>query len=148
MKSGILFSILVTMLLVSCKKETPPTIQATEKIAKPKTECYLYDANGSVISLQLNYNENNVSGSLTYGLKEKDSNTGTFTGRLENNILIADYTFQSEGTQSTRQVAFQLKDDKLIEGYGDMNPDGTHFKNLSKLKFTSTMPLSKVKCPE
>lgn len=138
------------MLLVSCKKETtaPTTVIKELKPTAPKTECYAYDANGSLVELQLRYTLEGVSGTLNYALAEKDSNMGTFKGKLENNILIADYTFQSEGTESVRQVAFELKDDKLIEGYGDMSEDGTHFKDVSQLKFTSTMPLSKVNCSE
>lgn len=152
----LLFAIFFALLLIGCKKEIPEnTSPITEEVKsnetksdKPKEECYSYNAKGSVISLQLHYNENNVSGSLTYALKEKDSNTGFFTGTIKNNILVADYTFQSEGTESTRQVAFQFKDGKVFEGYGDMNQEGTRFKDATKLNFDSTMPLDKTICPE
>lgn len=140
------------MLLISCKKErvvqTTPTVTEEKKSMQPKTECYTYDANGNLIELQLHYDTDSISGTLNYALADKDSNIGTFKGKLVNNVLIAEYTFQSEGMESVRQVAFQLIGDKLIEGYGDMIEEGTHFKDVTQLKFTSNMPLSKVICSE
>lgn len=149
MKSKILFSIFITILLTGCKKEitNTKTIIATDaKSAIPQTECYSYNGNGNKIELQLHVTSDSVSGTLNYSLAEKDSNTGTLKGKLVNNVLIADYTFQSEGMESLRQAAFKLKDNKWIEGYGEMTKDGTHFKDVAHLKFTPTMPLSKINC--
>ena len=151
----LILTIAFVTLFVNCKKETSETttpvtttpITEDTKTVTAKKECYAYDAKGSKIELQLQYNTDNITGTLNYALSEKDKNTGTIKGKIENNILLVAYTFQSEGMESTRQVAFQLLDDKLVEGYGEMNKDGTHFKDVSKLKFTSTMPLSKVDCP-
>lgn len=154
MNKQLLFSIAFALMLIGCKKEIPKTPKPTVPIAEetvpesdePKTECYLYNEKGSVISLQLSYNENGISGIMTYALKEKDHNFGTIDGKIENGIYIGDYKFLSEGVESTRQVAFLLKDRKAIEGYGEMTADGTKFKNVAKLKFDSTMPLTKTEC--
>jgi hypothetical protein len=153
MKTQILFPIIFALLLIGCKKETPPptpTVPIAEETVPQdndiKTECYLYNEFGSVISLEIDYPENTVSGRMTYALKEKDSNYGVFTGKIENNVLIADYSFVSEGVESKRQIAFQIKDGELFEGYGEMNEDGTRFKDVTKLKFNYTMPLKKVEC--
>ncbi|MEO5776601.1 MAG: hypothetical protein ABIQ27_06830 [Flavobacterium sp.] len=154
MKTRILFSIVFAMLFISCKKETPveattvTTVTEETKTEVLKKECYAYNATGNKIEMQIQYNGNDVTGTLNYVIAEKDSNKGTFTGTFENNILLLDYTFQSEGTESVRQIAFQLQGDKLVEGYGEMNEDGTRFKDVSKLEFSSTMPLDKVACPE
>ncbi len=153
MKSKIFLSIAIILIAAACKKETPTqTPEKTVPIAEevlpetPKTECYEVNKNGNVISMQMNYNQDNVSGSLTYAIREKDANTGTFTGQIKDSILIADYTFQSEGMKSTRQIAYKLKGDQIVEGYGDMNEDGTKFKDVNKLDFDSKMPLYKVDC--
>lgn len=149
MKSRIIFSIVLVVLLAGCKKEattaSPPDTQE-KNTQKTKSECYLYEANGSKIELHLYYKPERVIGILKYALAEKDKNEGFLKGNIKNNILIGDYTFQSEGTQSVRQVAFLFKGDKLIEGYGEMTKGGVKFKDVSQIKFTSTMPLSKVEC--
>ena len=149
MKKFILFAIALTILLTGCKKETPEAltpITETAKPQQPKTECFSFEQNGSAVSLQMQTIENDVTGTMVYALAEKDRNTGNFKGTIKNNILIADYTFQSEGVESTRQIAFELKDNKLIEGYGEMNEDGTKFKDITQIKFDSKMPLSKTDC--
>lgn len=150
-KNIILIFIAFIALSVSCKKETAAPETPVTTITKPptvKSECYAYDANGSKIDLQIQYNGADVIGSLNYALSQKDHNTGTIVGKIENNILLAEYTFQSEGIESTRQVAFKLIDNTLVEGYGEMNEDGTRFKDVATLAFTSTMPLNKVDCTQ
>lgn len=151
MKSKILFTIAFVTLFISCKKEAPEVttpVTETVKPEEPKTTCYSFEENGSSVSLQMETTGKDVAGTMVYALAEKDKNTGTFKGTINNDILIADYTFQSEGVESTRQIAFELKDGQLIEGYGEMNEDGTKFKDVAQIKFDSTMPLSKVECPK
>ena len=151
MSKQILFSFAFVFLLFGCKKEVPATetsITNEKETAPPRMECFTYDANGSVVSIQLQFNGNDVTGTLNYSLAEKDSNKGTTKGKVENNILIADYTFYSEGTESVRQVAFQFVGNKLVEGYGEMTKEGTQFKDVTKLNFDSKIPLNKIDCTE
>lgn len=153
MKKQILFSLVFVLTLIGCKKETEEeTPETTVPVAEepapvvPINECYSYKGNGSDINMQIEFKGTEVSGSLNYFLAEKDGNAGTFTGTSEDDILLLDYTFQSEGVQSTRQIAFKMIDGRLIEGYGEMNEDGTKFKDVSQLKFDSKMPLGKMAC--
>ena len=83
-----------------------------------------------------------------YQLKEKDQNKGTFKGILNGDILMVTYTFQSEGTESTREIAFKIIDNLLIEGYGEQITEGTssRFKDAKSINFSSTMPLTKKDC--
>lgn len=140
------------MLIIGCKKETVTPTKAIEMPKPPisRDECYAYDLKGSKIELQLHYisDSDSVTGTLNFAFAEKDSNKGTIKGKIAHSILIADYTFQSEGAESIRQVAFELKDDKAILGYGEINQDGTNFKDVTKLKFDSGVPLIKVDCAE
>ena len=149
MKSKILFSIALVTLFISCKKETATT--PTVIIEKPKPSrdvCYAYDLRGSKIELQLHYisDSDSITGTLNFAFAEKDSNKGTIKGKVTDENLIADYTFQSEGMQSVRQVAFKLKDNKATLGYGEMTSDGTHFKNVTTVKFDSGVSLTKEDC--
>jgi hypothetical protein len=80
---------------------------------------------------------------LSFKNFEKDSSSGTFTGTYNSaGILIADYSFQSEGMSSVMQVAFKKDGDNFIRGHGTMNADGTRFANPAMLTYDSTATLS------
>ena len=150
MKSIFLISISL-LLVISCKNDstTKPTTALPAVIIEPdkvQKKCYACNLDGNKINLTIEQKGTKANGTLSYALAEKDSNTGTFEGTIENAVLIAQYTFQSEGMQSTRQVAFQFNGSQWIEGYGDMKEDGTQFKDVSKIQFKSIFPLSKVNC--
>ena len=152
MKKQFLLFLALSFLVISCKKDatTQPktTTQAAEERATTtiKNDCYRYVAKNDTIALTLQLNDKSASGTLVYVFYEKDKNTGTYQGTFENNMLLADYTFQSEGKESVRQVAFKIQDGKLLEGYGELNADGTKFKDTSKLTFNPNMPLTKLSC--
>ena len=110
--------------------------------------CYRYDENGSTVNLEITDSENPVEANLMYALAEKDKNTGTFKGEFKDAKLVGTYTFQSEGVESKRQVAFMLRDNQLIEGYGELNEDGTLFKDVNTVNYSSAMPLSKTDCAQ
>ncbi len=152
MKKQILFSVTILLLLIGCKKGDFIVFGESESVKGKETqvlsECYSYEKDGTSISMQIETTGDDVLGAMVYHLAEKDKNAGLLKGKWEKNILLLDYTFLSEGTESTRQVAFALKDGQLIEGYGEMNEDGTAFKDISTLKFNSTMPLSRINCPK
>ena len=69
---------------------------------------------------------------------------------MNGDTLLADYTFQSEGTESVRQVAFLKKGDGFVEGYGDVEDQGGKmvFKNTAMLDFGSGTAFTKVPCAE
>lgn len=146
--------VLLTML--SCKNKNSKTennpIAVQEMIDSTATGlslgCYVFHDNNNHVSLEFTEIGPINKGNLTYNFAEKDKNTGTFIGHLKDGILLADYTFQSEGLETVRQVAFKVNNDTLIEGYGDMNAEGTTFKDVRALKFTSTMPLIKADCTD
>lgn len=143
----------------SCKNKTAdPTKTEVETVQEAQIEtnavglepsCYAYEGNGSKVTLNITDVGDEVSGTLTYMLLEKDTNTGSFKGYFEDSVLIAEYTFLSEGIQSTREVAFHLQNDQFIEGYGEVEVEGTvtRFKDSDAVQFTSSMPLSKTECP-
>lgn len=155
MKKIIALSFIVLTML-GCRNRDPKTENLNESfteladstITLSEPACYVYNDDNNHISLEFNEIGPTCKGNLTYAFAEKDKNTGTFVGQLKDGILLADYTFQSEGMESVRQVAFKVSKDTLIEGYGDMNAEGTAFKDIKQLSFTSTMPLVKSDCAE
>jgi hypothetical protein len=146
----LLFFTVLTML--NCKNKEKNTentnnqeITAEEKIVDTLAMGnYLFEDGKNLITFVIEENRNEIKGFLTYELAEKDKNSGKFSGKFEDGILIGKYTFKSEGKESVREVAFKVDGDKLIEGYGELNEDGTAFKDASNLNFTSKMPLTKI----
>lgn len=138
-------------LLVSCKKdkagEIVPTEPATSVVVKPISECYVAVIKKDTISLTISLNRRKVAGDLSYKFFEKDSNSGIINGEMKGDTLIAEYTFQSEGRTTIRQVAFLKKGNAFIEGYGDVIDDNgkMKFKNTKQLHFDGK-PLSKTEC--
>jgi hypothetical protein len=125
---------------------TDPQEVIAEKTPALNLGCYVFEDGKNIVSLEITENGEEIKGNLTYALSEKDKNSGKFIGKLKEGILIADYTFLSEGKESIRQVAFKVEVDRLIEGYGELNNEGTAFKDISNIQFTSTMPLTKTEC--
>lgn len=149
MKKQIILSASIIFLLIGCKKGDTVVPGEPVKVEPKETaikECYSYEKDGTLITLKIETIGEKVMGAMVYSLAEKDKNAGILEGTLKDNILIANYTFESEGTTSTRQVAFKRENDQLIEGYGEMTHEGTVFKDISQIKFSSTMPLSKTDC--
>jgi len=156
-KIAILFFTALTLLNCKKKEEKTENIspqEGTSEEKKPDSLVmgrYLFDDGKNKITFEIIENgkeikgnpTNEIKGFLTYELAEKDKNSGNFTGKFNDGILLGKYTFQSEGKESIREVAFKVDGDKLIEGYGDLNEDGTAFKDVTKLNFTSKMPLTK-----
>ena len=96
--------------------------------------------------MSLNHAGDSVSGSLSYNWYEKDDNSGTFKGAVKNDtVIVANYTFQSEGTTSVRQVAFKIKDSILQQGYGEliMKNDTLFFRDVNLIIFDTKNPFTK-----
>lgn len=138
-----------TMTLLSCKKETEKTESTNLQETKSTTldlGCYIFNDGENNVSLEITENGKEIIGNLIYAYAEKDKNSGSFSGMLTDDVLLGTYIFESEGKESTREVAFKVDGDKLIEGYGDLNPDGRTFKDKTHLNFDSKMPLTKTDC--
>ena len=113
------------------------------------TGCYVYMENGDTILLNLHEKNGTVSGKLLYQLDGKDRNTGTIVGSMRENVLLADYTFRSEGVTSVRQVAFKKKGTTFRDGTGEMTEKNGKmwFSDPDKLKFNTGPVLTKTVCP-
>ncbi|KGE13369.1 hypothetical protein [Sphingobacterium deserti] len=106
---------------------------------------YTYQQDGDTVALHLTIQGTKAMGHLTYAWKEKDHNSGSFEGEVKDGLLIADYTFESEGMSSVREVAFKLNGKTAKEGYGDVEEkEGKFvFKDFNSLNFDSGLVLTK-----
>ncbi|MGO1243038.1 MAG: hypothetical protein ACTJHT_10690 [Sphingobacterium sp.] len=106
---------------------------------------YSYEKNGDTVSMHLNLQGDSVMGQLNYALKEKDFNSGSFKGVVEDSVLLATYEFESEGRVSSREIAFKLDGKLAIEGYGEVLEQdyGFKFKDPDQLEFGNGIVLEK-----
>jgi len=146
--SNLLFLCLAGFFMACQNNPSTSNDEETSKATATTQTCYTYTKNRDTASLSLISTGPIVTGELSYQLFEKDSNTGILKGEMRGDTLVADYTFNSEGMQSIRQVAFLKKDDKLLEGFGDViEKDGKMvFKTLSTLKFGNSLEFTKINC--
>lgn len=148
-KSALLILALTTF--VACNNNAKTDNQSITKEESTEnstleTGCYDYKNNGNNIKMEITEVSDNVTANLNIAYAQKDANQGTFVGKLNGGKLIGIYTCNAEGAESTRQMAFLVKDNQLIEGYGDLIENGTKFKDANSIKYNSTMPLTKVDC--
>jgi len=152
-----LFLSIIFLLVIGCNSKKKEESSTKEKEAtqlekkKPKglqKGCYVYNDNRSTISLQVMKKGDSITGTLLFALAEKDKNTGRFKGLIKDDVLLADYTFESEGVESVREVAFKIKNDTLLQGYGpvEIKNNKQVFTNPSVLQFDATFPLVKKAC--
>jgi len=86
-----------------------------------------------------------IKGELDVNNFEKDSSTGTLVGTYKDGVLLADYTFKSEGTVSVNQVIFKKTVDGFVRGYGDVDEaTGTRFVDLNAISYDSSTVYKKV----
>lgn len=116
----------------------------------PLDGCYTMIAKNDTAHLRLNVIDSMVTGHLSYHLYEKDNNDGSLKGVVRDGLIIADYTFRSEGMMSVRQVVFKMTGTALAEGYGDLNTSGdtVRFNDVNKLEFMNDRPFLKKPCVE
>lgn len=162
MKTTSLTFAIFALILLSCTNENKSK-QATENseviavdttftATQPKTSssnCYVYIKNRDTASLKINMDGEELTGELNYRLFEKDSNKGTIAGEMKGDTIIAEYTFDSEGMRSVREVIFVKRDDgNIYEGTGDMMEKSGKmvFRDRSSLKFSPTMVFTKTNC--
>ncbi len=110
--------------------------------------CYEMIMKQDTAFLQLQVKDTTVSGNLSYHWYQKDRNEGVISGVLRNDLIIADYTFRSEGMTSVREVIFKIKDTSLLQGTGALREQNGKivYQNKTALHFDETYPFSKVAC--
>jgi hypothetical protein len=161
MKNKYLAILILPAVLVACQPKPAGTDQSANNAAEaestPRSEttaatkkCYAHYKNRDTVELSIVTTGKQVTGTLRYQLFEKDRNNGTITGEIKGDTLLANYTFNSEGTESQRQVAFLRKGDQFVEGYTGVEEKGGQiiFKDAKSLKFDGTIRLSEMPCKD
>ncbi|MEO6130295.1 MAG: hypothetical protein ABIQ02_00500 [Saprospiraceae bacterium] len=161
MKIYLLYLFVTCSLLTACnnkpaEKNTKSTSESpTQEVKDEKSTatgkepvCFRYFGNRDSVYLQLSEVYGTMTGMLLVKNYQKDRNVGTLEGKMAGDVLIANYTFKSEGMMSTRQVAFKKKGNDYIEGFGDVSEVNGKmiFKDPANLKFDETRIFVNVPC--
>lgn len=149
--STLFFALLIFSACEGPKKDTPIEVSFSpdeEQLEAINTECFRYFGEKDTLLMTTHVDGTNISGTLAYSISEKDKNTGTIEGEIRDNLIIAEYTFMSEGVTSKRQVVFKNTEEGWKEGYGDMKSvDGIPVQvNIDSLDFSHDMALTPVPC--
>lgn len=138
------------LLLAACHEQTTQTAQSpTTPTPFAGPQCYTYSTATDTVRLTLQTEQPTVTGQLSYHYSEKDRNAGTIRGTMHGDTLLADYAFQSEGTQSVREVAFLRRDIGFVAGFGTLaeRQGKTVFAHPHALQFDAKYTLLPVACP-
>lgn len=98
--------------------------------------CYLAANNKDSVFVSYDDNLGTVVGKMFYKNYQKDSSFGDIIGTADGDTLKLDYTFQSEGLMSSREIWFLKKNGELHEGIGEMDKSsGSKYADYKKLNF-------------
>jgi hypothetical protein len=152
MKNLFFISFLTLFLLLSCKDEVAEPIEQEVVAAdEPQIICYQGIVKKDTFNLRLKIGKKQeIKGELAYLFFEKDASNGTFVGKMSGDTLKANYTFTSQGKESSKEIVFLRKGKIIIEAYGEREErEGkTVFKEPKKLYFDSIIVLSEIDCPD
>ncbi len=111
-------------------------------------DCYSSKTGNSIVEMALTIKGGIVTGTLNYLPEAKDKNTGTLSGSMRGDTLLADYTFMSEGVESVREVVFLKTARGYKEGYGAVRDQAGKmiFEDLKQIDFSKSTELVKVDC--
>lgn len=152
-----MITIILLALLLACnsrenttteENSIPLSVNKDTTVNNDITGCYLQVLQKDTIVANLKQEGNQVSGVLLFDNYEKDGSAGTVTGTREGKILKLRYDYQSEGLSSVMDLFFEINDDKLIRGVGDMETKGdtAYFINPSLVTYPADTRLYRISC--
>lgn len=158
----------LSFILFACNSEPAPAEAngGTDTTAQPDTnvvneadapqtkpdplsgQCFAKMTANDTVILKFTARDTLVEGVLSYRYSEKDKNEGTINGVMRGDTLIADYNFISEGINSVRQVIFLKRNNRMIEGFGNVVDDRGKmvFENTAALTFDESLTLTATDC--
>lgn len=115
------------------KAASASLLTTEEAAAKSVLGCYFTNAENQLSILNIsNHEHTSVAGDLILRPFQKDQAKGTFSGNYENGVLRAVYDFQSEGSQSQRELFFKRFEGGWIPGYGPVEIIDNKFEKLQR----------------
>lgn len=111
--------------------------------------CYVGVTGKDSVFVSIDDNLGTFTGKMHYKNSEKDSSLGDIMGTKNGDTLKLNYSFESEGITSDREIYFLMKDGNLMEGIGEHKVENNKdsYANSSKLKYDGQI-LKKADCKD
>lgn len=118
----------LAIIICSCNQNTTKnqTEEATSLINKQQKlvidtskTCYLAVVGKDTALLSLQIVEGKLKGNLKYHFFEKDKSDGVVEGMMFKDTLYLNYTYNAEGSTSTRPLKMLLSNQQIFEIYGN-----------------------------
>lgn len=146
--------ILFAGLILSCNQNQTSSTKSEDSALVPKhkdaleRQCFEAISGRDTAILKLNNLNGKITGKLSFNFYEKDDSDGDISGEFKGDTLFVDYIFKSEGRISKNPLAFLKKDEKLYQGYGDIETylGKTYFKNNAALAFENGFVFETTNC--
>ena len=112
--------------------------------------CYVAHLQKDIYTLVIQSQEDGRAfGMLAYNNYQKDSSSGSFEGTLVDDILLGNYSFDSEGMHSDRQVIFKKVGASFVQGFGPVKiVDNKEVLETDKITFDSNIFVKSDDCIE
>lgn len=136
----------VSVYLLSNKTKTPAEETPIVITENSIIGCYTAHLEKDIYTLVIQSEDKGVvTGILAYNNYEKDSSSGSFSGTFTNGILLGNYSFNSEGMRSDRQVIFKKTQDSFVQGFGPVKTvDGKEVFDSNQISYDSKSTFNKV----
>ena len=121
-------------------------VTTTQPLLQPG--CYQMVFKKDTAWLNLHRTDSVVTGHLKYHWYMKDGNDGHIQGVIRDSLIIADYTFQSEGMTSVREVRFKIDNNALRQAVGEVAivNNKVVYTHKDSLTYDAVSPFVKVPC--
>lgn len=86
----------------------------------PETRCYAQRSGENLSALQLTIQGDSVSGYIAQEMAGGNGARGSFSGKMNGNLLTVDYIFALNGEVQTHEVRFKIEGNQLFQGAGTM----------------------------
>lgn len=108
--------------------------------------CYLFTQNRDSIKLSIRDSGGAITGALQFLFYEKDKSRGTIRGEMKGDTLVADYTFMSEGVQSSREIIFLKRGAVFLLGAGEEEDrgNGEVIQHAQSIRFDTGISLESI----
>ncbi|MEO0059855.1 MAG: hypothetical protein RLZZ312_1502 [Bacteroidota bacterium] len=127
------------------ESESPLKID-TAKIVLPakRTECFVFAKNKDTTAVELTFDRNKINGKMHWNPFEKDGAVGTLDGSLENDTIVAVYSYMIEGNNQKEEKVFVYNNNNLIELSGPLKETRGIMSTTNKKTATSKIVLLKI----